>query len=69
MDILAARKSTGQLTGEVTVNGQHRQQDAFRAKSGYVPQARPCLLACVLRKSIRSISLVMTVVSAPSELP
>jgi ABC-type multidrug transport system ATPase subunit len=39
MDILAMRKSTGQLTGTVLLDGQPATQ-AFIAQSSYIPQAR-----------------------------
>lgn len=40
MDILAGRKSVGNLTGVVTVNGKRRDNDDFRRKTAYVPQVR-----------------------------
>jgi hypothetical protein len=43
MDILALRKSVGELTGRILVNGA-RATKAFIRKTAYVPQARlgPC---------------------------
>lgn len=38
MDILAMRKTTGRLEGDVTVNGRPRSQAHFRLRSAYVPQ-------------------------------
>eukprot|EP00879_Flechtneria_rotunda_P001281 GHRR01001430.1.p1 GENE.GHRR01001430.1~~GHRR01001430.1.p1 ORF type:complete len:214 (+),score=57.94 GHRR01001430.1:477-1118(+) len=38
MDILAGRKSVGNLTGEVLVAGLPREQDEFARKTAYVPQ-------------------------------
>lgn len=38
MDILAGRKSVGNLTGAVLVNGRPRKQAEFARKTAYVPQ-------------------------------
>jgi ABC-type multidrug transport system ATPase subunit len=38
MDILAGRKSVGNLTGSVNVNGMPRKKDEFARKTAYVPQ-------------------------------
>jgi hypothetical protein len=38
MDILAGRKSVGNLTGSVLVDGAPRRQKAFARKTAYVPQ-------------------------------
>ncbi|WIA12817.1 hypothetical protein OEZ85_006447 [Tetradesmus obliquus] len=38
MDILAGRKSVGNLTGSVLVNGLPRKKDEFARKTAYVPQ-------------------------------
>jgi ABC-type Mn2+/Zn2+ transport system ATPase subunit len=40
MDILAGRKSVGNLTGSVLVNGMPRKKDDFARKTAYVPQVR-----------------------------
>jgi ABC-type bacteriocin/lantibiotic exporter with double-glycine peptidase domain len=40
MDILAGRKSVGNLTGSVLVNGMPRKKDEFARKTAYVPQVR-----------------------------
>eukprot|EP00882_Tetradesmus_deserticola_P021972 GHRQ01023833.1.p2 GENE.GHRQ01023833.1~~GHRQ01023833.1.p2 ORF type:complete len:118 (-),score=39.96 GHRQ01023833.1:895-1248(-) len=38
MDILAGRKSVGNLTGSVLVNGRPRRKDEFARQTAYVPQ-------------------------------
>jgi alpha-D-ribose 1-methylphosphonate 5-triphosphate synthase subunit PhnL len=49
MDILAGRKSVGNLTGSVMVNGMPRKKDDFARKTAYVPQVRGgCMGWCVL---------------------
>lgn len=40
MDILAGRKSVGNLTGAVLVDGKPRRQQEFARKTAYVPQVR-----------------------------
>ena len=38
MDVLALRKTSGELTGEVTLNGHTQEPVSFRRCSGYVEQ-------------------------------
>lgn len=38
MDVLALRKTTGELEGEVTVNGHPQEESSFRRCTGYVEQ-------------------------------
>jgi len=38
MDILAGRKSVGELTGQVLVNKHKRNKAHFRKRTAYVPQ-------------------------------
>ena len=38
MDVLALRKSSGKITGDVRVNGHAQEANSFRRTSGYVEQ-------------------------------
>jgi ABC-type multidrug transport system ATPase subunit len=38
MDVLALRKSSGKITGDVRVNGHTQEANSFRRMSGYVEQ-------------------------------
>jgi ABC-type multidrug transport system ATPase subunit len=38
MDILAGRKSVGELKGVVLVNKQRQRKETFRKRTAYVPQ-------------------------------
>jgi len=38
MDVIAMRKNTGSITGEILVNGFPQEEDAFRRVTGYVEQ-------------------------------
>ena len=38
MDVLALRKNTGEVTGEVTLNGHPQEEVSFRRCMGYVEQ-------------------------------
>lgn len=38
MDVLALRKSSGEITGEVCVNGHPQEAESFRRCAGYVEQ-------------------------------
>ena len=38
MDVLALRKSSGKITGDVRVNGHAQEANSFRRMSGYVEQ-------------------------------
>jgi ABC-type cobalamin/Fe3+-siderophores transport system ATPase subunit len=40
MDILAGRKSVGELKGLVLVNKQRQHKETFRKRTAYVPQVR-----------------------------
>lgn len=40
MDVLALRKSTGEITGEVCLNGHPQDPLSFRRCTGYVEQVR-----------------------------
>ena len=41
LDILAMRKTGGQLSGMITVNGRRMPRARFRSISTYVPQVTP----------------------------
>ena len=41
LDILAMRKTGGQLSGMITVNGRRMARARFRSISTYVPQVTP----------------------------
>jgi ABC-type multidrug transport system ATPase subunit len=49
MDILAGRKSVGNLTGSVLVNGMPRKKDEFARKTAYVPQVGAATQCVVCR--------------------
>lgn len=51
MDILAGRKSVGNLTGSVLVNSLPRKKDEFARKTAYVPQVRAGHVQLVVRRS------------------
>jgi ABC-type multidrug transport system ATPase subunit len=38
MDVLAGRKTTGSITGEILVNGRPKVQQTFSRVTGYVEQ-------------------------------
>lgn len=38
MDVLAMRKNTGEITGEVRLNGHRQEEKSFRRCAGYVEQ-------------------------------
>ena len=38
MDVIALRKGSGDISGEVLLNGFPQQRDSFRRCSGYVEQ-------------------------------
>ena len=38
MDVIALRKTSGTITGEVRLNGHLQEKDSFRRSSGYVYQ-------------------------------
>jgi ABC-type multidrug transport system ATPase subunit len=44
MDILAGRKSVGELRGTVLVNKQRQRKEHFRKRTAYVPQV--CRRCC-----------------------
>jgi ABC-type multidrug transport system ATPase subunit len=44
MDILAGRKSVGELKGLVLVNKQRQRKETFRKRTAYVPQV--CCVSC-----------------------
>lgn len=47
LDILAMRKTGGQLSGSITVNGRRMDRARFRSISTYVPQVTHSLLRCL----------------------
>lgn len=49
MDVIAGRKTQGEITGNILVNGYPKDQATWSRVMGYVEQvsACPCLQACV----------------------
>lgn len=49
LDILAQRKSTGNITGDILLNGQKISSSSYRRKVAYVPQVSGQLEAANLQ--------------------
>jgi len=58
LDILAGRKNTGKVTGEILLNGQLRDVKSWKRISGYVLQDERMLGTLTVREHLRVVALL-----------
>jgi hypothetical protein len=68
MDILAGRKSVGELKGMVLVNKARQHRESFRKRTAYVPQVRRALFLAFRVQSQAHRATIATAAPFPCKL-